>query len=990
MSDETPQKGWDTWFGGDADSSGDEQRAPEQAAGTRAAPAVRAVPVLPQRREAAPPAPATVPEPELEREPESEPESAQVPAAPPETEAEQTSWTVPTYRPALEDDGGDDAQATQLASPKPAAVPPPRYGGAHSGRVEAQGTQAAHGTRGKAQPEALEQGSDDQAATQWAPQRLPGDLEQIPDPDQVATQWTPQGIGQETDQAATQWASQRSSAEPEQKSNPDQVALQWAPQGLGQETDQVPTQWAPQRLPGEFEQGSDQTATQWSPRGMGQEREQSQAREQEPDQISTQYVGPPASAQTAAPAWQTPQPAQMWSATQTQRQGYPGDDRGRDRDDRNDAGQRPPQGPGGGGDEWSGWDEEPERRRSSPSAPAAGGGSGDGGRSGSRRKLALASGVGAAGIVALVTVLLLNQTGSGGAGAAAKPSGFQPTSSTVAGDAQETAAAFLSAWESGNFQQAANYTDNPAAALSMLTAYKNGLNLAGLQLTAQSATADPTTGTAGAAGSASASSTASGAAGATKSGSVKFGVAAKVGLPATATGTTASGSASASGSGSTTASASSSGSGSGTASSSNVTGNWSYSSKLTAYERNGGWWIKWDPSLVAPNLTAGEKIVSIAIPPTASEVTDSAGSDLSNATDPGVRNIAAALKKAAPVGQGTPGVEIELEGADGKPIASTSDVLSQPVPTGAVKTTINPTVEAAAQAAVGKYTDSSMVVIKPSTGEILAVANNDGQNDFALTARVAPGSTNKIITSTALLTNNLVSSPSQAVACPKSITVNGTTFANSEGESEPASTPFLNDFAVSCNNAFGSWYDKIGSSTLAQTAQKYYGLNQQWDIGLGAAGPYYTIPSSSSNGELFQELFGQGQLEAAPIAMASVAATVDTGTFKQPIVVSGAAQLSATPLPTSVQQDLWQMMKAVTTQSDGTAYGVFSGVSSQVYGKTGTADVGSGSTKQQKPNSWMVVFDPTLDIAIACVVLNAGYGASFAGPETASVLKALQ
>jgi cell division protein FtsI/penicillin-binding protein 2 len=124
--------------------------------------------------------------------------------------------------------------------------------------------------------------------------------------------------------------------------------------------------------------------------------------------------------------------------------------------------------------------------------------------------------------------------------------------------------------------------------------------------------------------------------------------------------------------------------------------------------------------------------------------------------------------------------------------------------------------------------------------------------------------------------------------------------------------------------------------------------------------------------------------------MASVAATVDTGTFKQPIVVPGAAQLSATSLPSNVKDDLHAMMKAVTTDSDGTAYQIFAGVSSQVYGKTGTADVGDGGTKQQNPNSWMVVFDPTLDIAIGCVVLNAGYGASFAGPETAAVLKALQ
>lgn len=170
------------------------------------------------------------------------------------------------------------------------------------------------------------------------------------------------------------------------------------------------------------------------------------------------------------------------------------------------------------------------------------------------------------------------------------------------------------------------------------------------------------------------------------------------------------------------------------------------------------------------------------------------------------------------------------------------------------------------------------------------------------------------------------------------------------------------------------------------------GLNEQWDIGLGPAGPYYTIPASASNGELFQELFGQGRLEASPLAMASVAATVDTGDFKQPIVVRDAHQVGATALPDGVDQDLKQMMKAVTTQPDGTAYGVFSGVHSTVYAKTGTADVGGSATTaaQQKPNSWMVAFDPTLDLAIGTVVLDAGYGASYAGPEEAALLTALQ
>jgi cell division protein FtsI/penicillin-binding protein 2 len=327
---------------------------------------------------------------------------------------------------------------------------------------------------------------------------------------------------------------------------------------------------------------------------------------------------------------------------------------------------------------------------------------------------------------------------------------------------------------------------------------------------------------------------------------------------------------------------------------------------------------------------------------------------------------------------------VALAGLGSTPVAGTTKVLLQPVAASVVKTTIDPRVEAAAKSAVQAHPNSSMVVIQPSTGDILAVANNDGANDFALTARVAPGSTNKIITSTALFTAGLVSSPAQSVGCPQQLVINGNTFKNDSGESEPPSTPFITDFAASCNNAFARWYSSLGASALAQTAQRYYGLNQQWDIGIGPGGPYYSIPATAYNGELAQELFGQGSLAASPLAMASVAATVDTGSFKQPVVVPGQAQLGGTPLPATVHQYLWQMMRAVT-QSGGTAAGVFNGVGSPVYAKTGTADVGG----QGQPNSWMVAFDPTLDVAIACVVLNAGHGATVAGPEVAAALQRL-
>jgi cell division protein FtsI/penicillin-binding protein 2 len=73
------------------------------------------------------------------------------------------------------------------------------------------------------------------------------------------------------------------------------------------------------------------------------------------------------------------------------------------------------------------------------------------------------------------------------------------------------------------------------------------------------------------------------------------------------------------------------------------------------------------------------------------------------------------------------------------------------------------------------------------------------------------------------------------------------------------------------------------------------------------------------------------------------------------------------------------MMRDVVTE--GTAAGL--GLGSTVYAKTGTADV----QNQGQPNSWLIAFDTAQNVAVACLVLDAGYGASYAGPEVASFLK---
>ena len=545
-----------------------------------------------------------------------------------------------------------------------------------------------------------------------------------------------------------------------------------------------------------------------------------------------------------------------------------------------------------------------------------------GSRGSKRRKLPyvlVAAVVVAAGIVAVLVVPRGGHT---------QTTGYLPTGSSDTQDAQQTARAFLRAWDSGNLQQAANYTNRPALAKAALTTFQKYLHLSKLT---------------GAAGSATAISSSS----ANPRDKVTYAASASVAVP----------------DGTTT-----------------VSGTWRYHASLVTYrgKQTQYWYVAWAPDDLALNLTASTHLAAVAIPPRVTSVTDASGNDLNSYGDAGLNNIAAALETGAPPGDGAPGLDVEIQTRKGKPLASTKAVVVAPKNVSGLATTINGAAEDAARSAVERHKNSSMVVIQPSTGKILAVANNAGFNDFALTAAVAPGSSMKTVTSTALF-NEGVLTPNTDVECPKAFTIQGVTYHNDKGESEPASTPFITDFAQSCNNAFSTQWDHLTNGRLAETVKKYYGLDQKWDIGLGTiSASYFNAPASASGSELAQEAFGEGQLTASPLAMASIAATIDSGRFRQPYLAAGAPRVTATPLPATTDAWLKEMMRAVVTS--GTAEPI--GFGPDVYAKTGTADING----QGQPNSWLIAFEPSADVAVACLVVNAGYGAQFAGPEVKAFL----
>jgi cell division protein FtsI/penicillin-binding protein 2 len=317
---------------------------------------------------------------------------------------------------------------------------------------------------------------------------------------------------------------------------------------------------------------------------------------------------------------------------------------------------------------------------------------------------------------------------------------------------------------------------------------------------------------------------------------------------------------------------------------------------------------------------------------------------------------------------------------------ATVATLTNPINNGTVKTTLDMKVQSAAETAVTSLPNSSMVIIQPSTGNILAIANNTTSQyrDDALKIQVAPGSTFKIITSTALLANGITTLNANA-PCPTQLTIGTVTLKNSEGDGGPGQYTYEQDFSQSCNNAFSLFYSnpKVTPDLLPDTAAKYFGLNQKWDIGLNQPTQYMTIPTNLSGAGLAETLVGQNTVVSCPLAMCSVASTVANGSFKQPILIPGYKQTPATALGSGLQGELKTLMGQVIINGTGANIGFPK--NGHYYAKTGTAEVVQGGPT----NAWFVIFNDVHDMCIGGVSVAGGFGAAAVGPQTLSVFKKL-
>jgi len=283
---------------------------------------------------------------------------------------------------------------------------------------------------------------------------------------------------------------------------------------------------------------------------------------------------------------------------------------------------------------------------------------------------------------------------------------------------------------------------------------------------------------------------------------------------------------------------------------------------------------------------------------------------------------------------------------------------------------------------------SAVVALRPSTGEVLAAANGPGNEGLnaATAGQYAPGSTFKVVTSLALLRAGL--EPDDAVTCSESLTVDGREFTNYDDY--PASAlgevPFRTALAHSCNTALMDQRDLLEDGDLAAAAEAL-GLGVERDLGF----PAYLgqVPAPESETERAASLIGQGRVLASPLAMATVAASVQAGHAVLPQLVADAvpeAAEPAEPLTEEEAEQLRELMRAVVTEGSGVILQDVPG--EPVLAKTGTAEYGSPDDDgAHETHTWMIAAQG--DLAVAVLVETGVSGAQTAGPILEELLTAL-
>ncbi|HET6316938.1 MAG TPA: penicillin-binding protein 2 [Chloroflexota bacterium] len=354
--------------------------------------------------------------------------------------------------------------------------------------------------------------------------------------------------------------------------------------------------------------------------------------------------------------------------------------------------------------------------------------------------------------------------------------------------------------------------------------------------------------------------------------------------------------------------------------------------------------------------------------------------------------------------------------------------------------TIDSRIHDAAVSALGDA-NGAIVVLDPRSGEVLALASKPFfdpnasderlaalQNEpdgplfnRAIQATYVPGSTFKTVTAAAAIDSGLVNLDAP-FSCTTAVKVGSYGVDCRNSQHVPRLT-YKQAFAWSSNRVFGltglllgspgpinPWLDdkppgpypwaQPGASirASAERLEDYahrFGFDGSIPFDLPVTPSHVKRAQTEWTPELLvQTAFGQGELQATPLQMALLAATVaNDGHVPTPYVAADLVSGAAHRQLHQPDQSFSNAMSSETARAEKDFFveGVDNGYAAKaaipgvkVGGKTGTAEVGDGTS-----HSWFIGFAPADDprVAIAVIMEHQGSGSDFATPAAHRVLR---
>lgn len=389
------------------------------------------------------------------------------------------------------------------------------------------------------------------------------------------------------------------------------------------------------------------------------------------------------------------------------------------------------------------------------------------------------------------------------------------------------------------------------------------------------------------------------------------------------------------------------------------------------------------------------------------------------------------------------GLEAEYDGdlvPHESPVHNLSDLLTQQSGPGSIVTTISAALQHDARSALGGL-DGSVVALDPRSGAVLAMFSNptfnpnllashdatavhraynslvDAANpgaspliDFATQRAYPPGSTFKIVTSSAIFDHDPALA-AETVPILSALPLPDTNLLLHNYANERCGGSLSENLAVSCDTAFGHYGLQLGASSLAKEARAFgFDAIPPLDLPTGEVAASSFPPASSFSANLPQLAYsaiGQENVSETALQDALIASAVaDNGTMMTPHLLTavvgndGAVISRYRPTPwrhttsSATASAVRNLMLGVTELPNGTGAGLFP-TSLSVAAKTGTAQTGASGCL----DAWFVAFAPagagaTPKIAVAVTVpAQSGVacqdtGATAAGPIARNVLLA--